>query len=234
MQITDYFTVFESAEACIGFRSRVVLSRPPYSGNAYIREAVEKRDSDLMAQGLKDAGWATSSSYVASLVSAMDAWSLRRFDHMTVEQWHQELEGGGVTGTGGQEYAAANEQQRRIADAARSTPATPGGWCAAWVTNVFARAGVGYVGGNACDMYWDWCTSSNKDELKVGMIVAVPSTEFSEDGRKYGHVGIYVGDGAVMHSTSGRVVTESLDSWIATYGTVSTPRWGFPAGVEAD
>lgn len=40
-----------------------------------------------MAEGLKDAGYATSSEYVASLKSAMDAWGLRRFDGMSLEDF---------------------------------------------------------------------------------------------------------------------------------------------------
>ena len=45
----------------IVFRSRVLLSGPPYVGNALIREAIASCDSDRMAEGLKDAGYATSS-----------------------------------------------------------------------------------------------------------------------------------------------------------------------------
>ena len=83
--ITAYFTVFKSDVDCIRFRSRVFLQSSTYSGNTTIREAIRKHDSDLMAEGLKGAGWATSSDYVSSLKSAMDAYGLRRFDSMTVE-----------------------------------------------------------------------------------------------------------------------------------------------------
>lgn len=38
-----------------------------------------------MAEGLKDAGWATDSSYVESLKSIMAQWGLYRLDSMTVE-----------------------------------------------------------------------------------------------------------------------------------------------------
>lgn len=83
--ITAYFTVFKSDVDCIKFRSRVFLQAETYANNATIREAMEKHDSDLMAEGLKDAGWATSSTYVESLKSVMDTYGLRRFDTMTVE-----------------------------------------------------------------------------------------------------------------------------------------------------
>ena len=83
--ITAYFTVFKSDVDCIKFRSRVFLQAGTYANNATIREAMEKHDSELMAEGLKDAGWATSSTYVESLKSVMDTYGLRRFDTMTVE-----------------------------------------------------------------------------------------------------------------------------------------------------
>ena len=83
--ITAYFTVFKSDVDFIKFRSRVFLQAGTYANNATIREAMEKHDSDLMAEGLKDAGWATSSTYVESLKSVMDTYGLRRFDTMTVE-----------------------------------------------------------------------------------------------------------------------------------------------------
>ena len=79
-------------------------------------------------------------------------------------------------------------------------------------------------------MYWNYCTSSNKDELKVGMIIAVPSWTGTSAGRVYGHVAIYIGDGKVMHNV-GSIQTMSLDDWINTYGTTYTPMWGFAGSV---
>jgi hypothetical protein len=84
-QITVSFIRFTGDAECIRFRSRVFLQAQRYSGNALIREAIERHDSDRMAEGLKDAGWATDSSYVESLKSIMAQWDLYRFDSMTVE-----------------------------------------------------------------------------------------------------------------------------------------------------
>lgn len=131
----------------------------------------------------------------------------------------------------GEEYAASSEQQKAIVDAAKRTPCPGPSLCATWVSNVFRNAGVGWFGGDACDMYWAYCHSTDRSQLKVGMLVAVPKSSASGAGAIYGHVGIYVGDGMVMHSTGGAVVTESLDSWIATYGNYSTVKWGFPSVV---
>ena len=84
-QITASFIRFTGDAECIRFRSRVFLQAERYSGNALIREAIEGHDSDRMAEGLKDAGWATDSSYVESLKSIMAQWGLYRLDSMTVE-----------------------------------------------------------------------------------------------------------------------------------------------------
>ena len=83
--ITDYFTVFTSDVDCIKFRSRVFLQAGTYANNPLIQEAIKNHDSDKMAEGLKSAGWATSSSYTETLKSLMDTYNLRRFDTMSLE-----------------------------------------------------------------------------------------------------------------------------------------------------
>lgn len=87
VSIMAEFTSFKSHKDCIVFRSRVFLRNSRYSQNALIKEAVEKHDSDKMAEGLKDAGYATSSEYVDSLKNAMQRYNLYRFDGMTVERF---------------------------------------------------------------------------------------------------------------------------------------------------
>lgn len=111
--------------------------------------------------------------------------------------------------------------------------ASPGrGLCAMWVSRVFAASGYGYPGGNANDMYANFCTSSNKSKLKPGMIIAVPTHPHTRAGRIYGHVGIYVGNNTVRHNI-GYICDWSLDSWIAYYGATATPRWGWCTGALA-
>ena len=134
---------------------------------------------------------------------------------------------------GGQEYSASSDQQKAIVDAAMSVGSPGSGLCAKWVSQVYSRAGLGYPGGNANDMYWNYTWSSDPKDLKVGMIVAVPSHTHTDNGRTYGHVAIYVGDGKVMENV-GDINTQSLDSWIKWYGTTYTPRWGFAGGVAAN
>lgn len=81
------FTVFKGHRECIMFRSRVLLANSRYAGNSLIQQAIAEKSSDKMAEGLKDAGYATSSEYVASLKSAMNAYGLRRFDGMSLENF---------------------------------------------------------------------------------------------------------------------------------------------------
>lgn len=134
---------------------------------------------------------------------------------------------------GGQEYSASSDQQKAIVDAAHSTPSPGPKRCAEWVSRVYNAAGLGYPGGNANNMYWNYCWSSDPKDLKVGMIVAVSSHGSTSAGRQWGHVAIYVGDGMVMENV-GNINTQPLDKWIRDYGDLVTPKWGFAGGVAAN
>lgn len=129
----------------------------------------------------------------------------------------------------GQEYKKASAAAKRIVQAAKSTPSPGGGLCMMWVSQVYAKAGLGYPYGNANDNYYQWAKSSKKSDLKVGMVVAVPVHTGSTAGAKYGHIGIYIGDGMIMDNV-GYVRTETLDEWISYYGSHSNGnpvRWGY-------
>lgn len=127
----------------------------------------------------------------------------------------------------GQITATMNGAQARVRNSAFSTPATPGGYCALWVSNVVANAGYGYYSGNACDLYHRYCYSSDLKQLKVGMIIAVSSHPHSRAGSIYGHVGIYIGDGLMRDSVYGYVRQIAVKDWLAYYGATVTPRWGW-------
>lgn len=133
----------------------------------------------------------------------------------------------------GQDAIAAGNAQQLVVQSAYSTPSPGTGLCAKWVSQVFQNAGFGYVGGNADDMYANYCTSSNKANLKVGMIIAVPSHPHTAAGRIYGHVGVYVGDNTVRDNI-GYIRTINVDSWISYYGPTSTPRWGWASGINLE
>lgn len=135
-------------------------------------------------------------------------------------------------GKGAPQIKGATARQQAVVNACYSTPSPGLNWCAAWVTNVFKNAGVGYFGGNACDMFNAYCHSSDRNTLKVGMIVA-DSSHFGTGtpGLQYGHVGIYVGNNKVM-SNEGSITTKSLQDFINFYGTGSGVKWGWIGGID--
>lgn len=154
------------------------------------------------------------------------------------EQYNQELieqaraaaqaAAGSSGGSSGTAYGSTSASA--VVNACYSTPSPGAGYCAAWVTNVFSNAGIGSFYGNACDMYASWCYSSDRGSLMPGMIVAVSTWSGTSAGRIYGHVGVYIGGGTVMDNV-GYIRTIDIDSWVGTYSTTVTPRWGWLGGV---
>lgn len=137
----------------------------------------------------------------------------------------------GIDGNG-QDLKKATRKQKDVVNAANTTTSPGQGWCAAWVTNVFQNAGIGYFGGNACDMCRAYCTSTNVRDLKVGMIIADVSHPGTGDaGRLYGHVGIYIGDNKVI-SNEGPITIKSLQEFVGFYGKGTGCKWGWLGGVD--
>lgn len=178
-QITASFIRFTGDAECVRFRSRVFLQAERYSGNALIREAIERHDSDKMAEGLKDAGWATDSSYVESLKSIMAQWGLYRFDSMTVE-----------------DLKDASASGNAIVEAAYSQLGVPYVWggstpgkaldCSGLTQYCYAQAGI------RISHY----TGSQYEELR-----RIPLSEAKPGDILYrsGHVAIYIGDDRYIH-----------------------------------
>lgn len=133
---------------------------------------------------------------------------------------------------GGQEYEASADVQKKIVNAAFITPSPGPGWCAMWVSQVYQNAGLGYIGGNANDMYRNHTFTSDRSKLEVGMLVAVDSSSSGgQAGFIYGHVGIYIGDGKVIDNI-GHIRVTTLDDWIATFCKHSPVGFGFPPSVQ--
>ena len=129
-------------------------------------------------------------------------------------------------------YSASEEVQRRIVEAAHNTSSPGPNLCARWVSTVYRNAGLGYIGGNANDMYRKHTFTSDIADLKLGMIVAVESSSSgSRMGKIYGHVGIYIGDGKVMDSVGYKKIS-TLEEWIETYCKHSPVGFGYPPSVE--
>ena len=137
----------------------------------------------------------------------------------------------GFLGGSGEEYENATATQKKIVDSCNLTPTTGAGMCATWVYNVFANIGYLGVGGNANDMWANFCYTNDTSKLEVGMVIAVLHSGPTGDSWNYGHVGIYVGDDKVMHST-GKVEITPLEDWINIFDPYNTVKWGFPPAVK--
>lgn len=228
----EHFAVFASDEAFMEYRHKYLLQQDNYTRVADYQLAIETDDSILFVRALGEGGYYTDSqdTYAAGCRSIIDRYELDRFDQMTVSQLNELAYSSGITGTSAQSLTGVTDKQRRVVSASERTWGTQG-WCAAWASDVIKNAGFARPGGNACDMYDWWCTSSNLDELKVGMLIAVKHSPYGSDGWKYGHVGIYVGNDTVRHQAVTRTDT-NLNDWIEEYGTYSTPRWGWASGND--
>ena len=136
----------------------------------------------------------------------------------------------GGSGSGGSQTITGNGSLAAVQSAAYSVPSPGSGLCAAWVTRVFAAAGLNVGGGNACDMY-NWYCYTSVSNIQPGMIVACPSAPYSSAAMIYGHVGIYLGNNTVRDNASGRLRTSSLSAWVSEYSVTSTVRCGWLGGV---
>lgn len=184
-----------------------------------VKELMAKRDSEILAaaQAEEEAKKATAAAQQPTYSGGSSSGG--------------SSSGGGSYSGGTPQQSGGSGKQQAVVNACYSTPSPGLNWCAAWVTNVFRNAGVGYFGGNACDMFNAYCYSSDRSALQVGMIVADSShAGTGSPGLLYGHVGIYVGNNIVM-SNEGSITSKSLDSFIAFYGTGSGVRWGWLGGI---
>ena len=126
----------------------------------------------------------------------------------------------------------AGALQRRLVECACGTAAMGKDLCAAWVERAFSRLGMGYVSGDARELCDGFCHLTDTAELLVGMIVAVARDPYGAGGWDHGHVGLYVGDGAVMDCVDGRVRRVPLELWLSAYGVASEPRWGWLGAIS--
>ena len=126
----------------------------------------------------------------------------------------------------GQPSAFANPMQKKIADLARQVPSPGPGLCSEWIADIYERAGFRNVHTDACDYYWDYCKFTDYSQLKVGMVIAVPSHTHTRMGSIYGHVCLYIGNNQVMDNV-GQIRTLDMAYWLDYYSTSYKPKWGW-------
>lgn len=107
--ITAAFSVYPSYADCIRQRGKM-LSMEPYYSHTIARYKNPNDGSYTIAQansfmsGIKESGWATSSSYVTNCINHMVTYNLYQFDNMTWEDYRSGLSqtvGGGGSGSPG-------------------------------------------------------------------------------------------------------------------------------------
>ncbi len=121
-----------------------------------------------------------------------------------------------------------NDMQRKIVAVATNSEiygiSARSGYCQAWVADVY-QAVTGSRGSAHCalcaaDM---WAVSSDWSKIQVG------ATVYGYASNPYGHVGIYIGNGKVIHNLSGTVKVQSLESWVKDFKGFA---WGWENGKE--
>ena len=126
---------------------------------------------------------------------------------------------------------SVSDRQQRMADVALSYLGNTGynGYCQKFVRVVGEKIGLPSGGAptalDACD--W-WRVSTSMDNIPVGATVYLRSKKRSSLGYKYGHVGIYIGNGQVVHAQE-TVKQSSLSSMLNSYDYLG---WGWQAGVD--
>ena len=189
----------------------------------------------------EEEGWIVDDDSIEPIAEVEEStvYSLTTVGNSSGSSIYDNNSSGSSSGSGGSggtiQDGFINEVQKRVIQGTSKVSFQGTGWCAMWVSKVFRSAGLGYPGGNADDMYYSWCNSENRSDLKPGMIVAVAPS--GATGNRYGHVGIYIGDGIVRHNSDHRQ-DSSLDEFISIYGpSGSHPhnnpvKWGWMEGRD--
>lgn len=97
------------------------------------------------------------------------------------------------------------------------------GYCQRWAAQVYAAAGLPLD--SSCCAYHSGINHGVSDDWSV---IPPGAAVYGYSGTKYGHVGIYVGNGLVYHNRGG-VAVDTLSDWIRIYDGFC---WGWEAGAD--
>lgn len=119
-----------------------------------------------------------------------------------------------------------NDTQRKIVAVATNSKkygiSAKSGYCQAWVADVYqavtGKRGHAHCALCAADM---WAVSQDFSKIQVG------ATVYGYASNPYGHVGIYIGNGKVIHNLSGTIKVQSLESWVKDFNGFA---WGWENG----
>ena len=149
-----------------------------------------------MAEGLKDAGWATSSSYVESLKSALEAYNLYRFDGMSVE----DLQSGALSADA---VVSAAYSQLGVPYVWGGTTPGVGLDCSGLTQYCYRQAGISIP-------------RNTESQYAKGKKLSLSEAQPGDILYRTGHVGIYIGGDRYIHAPHrGEVV--KIDSGISSF-----------------
>lgn len=120
----------------------------------------------------------------------------------------------------------ANDTQKEIAKVAAYAAdygiAAVENQCQAWVADIYQKV-LGSRGHapSAIAAGRAWSVSSDWSRIQIG------ATVYGTSNNQYGHVGIYIGNGIVIHNLNGYIKTQSLESWVRSYNGMC---WGWENG----
>lgn len=223
------FAVFASDDAFMEYRCTRLYKQSNYTSVPNYQKAIDTNNSELFLRALGEGGYYTTSpdSYVATYRSICEQFPLvAQLDSMTAAEFESRYSGGNANFEGGEEYNTAEQWQKNIVNACHSTASPGSGLCAAWVSQVYQNAGLGYPGGNGNSMLSGHATSTDWSHIKVGQIVSAQGSP-TNLGKIYGHVAIYIGDGQIMDNI-GYIRTESLSEWVSYYSAYGWVVYGWP------
>lgn len=121
-----------------------------------------------------------------------------------------------------------NDMQRKLVVVATNSESygisAKSGYCQAWVADVY-QAVTGSRGSAHCALCAaeKWAVSDDWSKIQVG------ATVYGYASNPYGHVGIYIGNGKVIHNLSGTVKVQSLESWVKDFKGFA---WGWENNLE--